>query len=89
MQPERVQITFSRKEGAWRADNMDKIMNPLHDIPEFDASFLRLIRPAQRKSRRERLNLTEDISTLPPSSSDENIFADRRPRKKKRLSKKK
>ena len=60
--------------------DLDKIMNPFHDGPGFDASFLRMIRPAQRKPRRERLNLEED-------TSDEDIFADRRPRK--RLTKRK
>ena len=84
-QPERVGVKLSRKEGGWRAEDMDELMNPLHDIPEFDASFLRLIRPAQRKSRRQRMNLPEDI----PSSSDEDIFAHRRPSKKKTLSKRK
>ena len=64
--------------------DLDEIVNPLHDVPGFDASFLRLIGPAQRKPRRERLNLAEDIPT-PPSSSEEDIFTDRRPRKKKRL----
>ena len=69
--------------------DLDEIMNPLHDVPGFDASFLRLIRRAQRKPRREILNLAEDIPTPPASSSDEDIFADRRQRKKKRLTKRK
>ena len=48
------------------------------------------LRPAQRKSRRERMNLPEDAPTPPPSSSsDEDIFAERRPPKKKRLTKRK
>ena len=40
--------------------DLDEIMNPLHDVPGFHASLVRLI-PAQRKPRRERLNLEEDI----------------------------
>ena len=66
--------------------DLDGITNPFHDVPGFDASFLRLIRPVQRKPRRKRL--AEEIPT-PPSSSDEDIFTDRRPRKKKRLIKRK
>ena len=68
--------------------DLDEITNPFHDVPGFDASFLRLIRPVQRKPRRKILNLAEDIPT-PPSSSDEDVFTDKRPRKKKRLIKRK
>ena len=83
-------VKLSCKEGGWRAEDMDEIMNPLHDVPELDATFMRLIRPDQRKSRRERMNLPEDAPTPPPSSSsDEDIFADRRPSKKKRLTNRK
>ena len=46
-QQERVGVKLSRKEGGWRAEDMDKIMNPFHDVPKFDASFFRLIRPDQ------------------------------------------
>ena len=33
-QPERVGVKLSRKEGGWRAEDMDELMNPLHDVPE-------------------------------------------------------
>ena len=76
-------------DGAWRAEaELDEVMNPLHDVPEFDASFMRLIRPATRKSRRERLNLPEEVPTPPSSSSDEDIFAARKQKKRRKITKK-
>ena len=60
-------------EGLWAADEsvMDRMMDPRNDMPEFDASFLKLIRPATRKSRRERTNIPDDVPTPPPTSSSE------------------
>ena len=60
------------------------IMNPI-----YDASFMRLTRPAKRKPRWQRIILAKVVLIPPPSSSNEDIFAGRRPRKKKRMAKSK
>ena len=78
-------IKLTRNErGLWETE-MDEHMDPLKDLPEFDESFRRLIRPAVRKSRRERKNLPDDVPTPPPtSSSDEDIFKEKIVKKKKK-----
>ena len=63
---------------------MDQMMDPMNDLPEFDASFEKLLRPAVRKSRRERKNIPDDIPTPPPSSSTEDdIFEPKKKVKRK------
>ena len=86
-QGEKIGVRLTRsKDGSWQAAR-DAEMCPLKDLPEFDESFRRLIRPATRKSRRERKNIPDDEPTPPPtSSSDEDIFE---VKKKKRKIKKK
>ena len=73
-QGERVALRLKKtSEGLWEADEsvMDRMMDPRNDMPEFDASFLKLIHPATRKSRRERKNIPDDVPTPPPTSSSE------------------
>ena len=72
--------------GMWEANEstMDEMMDPLLDVPEFSASFQKLIRPAVRKSKqRIRMNIPDDCPTPPPSSSDEDLFMPPKKLKKK------
>ena len=89
----KIGLKIRRTEnGCWESNEtlMDELMNPLHDLPEFDASFLSLIRPAVRKSRRQKKNVPDDVPTPPPSSSsDEEFFGVKKPAKKKVFRKKK
>ena len=88
----RVGIKMRRTNGLWEANErlMDELMDPVKDLPEFDESFLRLIRPAVRKSRRERKNIPDDVPTPPPtSSSDDDLFEPVKKVKKKTFRKKK
>ena len=83
-QEDRVGIKLTRNElGLWETE-MDDRMDPLRDLPEFDESFRKMIRPAVRKSRRQRKNIPDDVPTPPPSSSsDEDIFKEKIKKKKK------
>ena len=85
-QGEKIGVRLTRDEnGSWQAASEEE-MCPLKDVPEFDESFRRLIRPATRKSRRERKNIPDDEPTPPPtSSSDKDFFA---VKKKRRIVKK-
>ena len=86
-QGDKVGVRLTRsKDGCWEAAR-DEEMCPLKDLPEFDESFRRSIRPATRKSRRERKNIPDDEPTPPPSSSSEEDFFE--VKKKKRKLKKK
>ena len=73
-------LLLSKVEGG------DKVLvfDSSKDLPEFDESFRKLIRPAVRKSRRQRKNIPDDVPTPPPSSSsDEDIFKEKIKKKKK------
>ena len=71
--------------GLWQEEtDMDDRIDPLRDLPEFDESFRKLIRPVVRKSRRQRKNIPDDVPTPPPSSSsDEDIFKEKIKKKNK------
>ena len=74
---DRVALRLKRnRKGLWEANEsvLDRLMDPLQDIPEFNASFLNSIRPCVRKSRRQRKNIPDDVPSPPPSSSDDDIF---------------
>jgi hypothetical protein len=90
---ERVAMRLRRNMlGMWEANKsgeMDDIMDPMNDVPEFDDSFRKLIRPCVRKSRRQRMNIPEDAPTPPPTSSDDDCFEPIKRVKKKVLRRKK
>jgi len=71
-----------RETGSWQALR-DQEMDPLKGLPEFDESFRMLIRPATRKSRRERKNIPDDELTPPPSSSSDEDFFEVKKKKRK------
>ena len=78
--------------GQWEANEseMDQVMDPLADVPEFSASFLKLVRPAVRISQqRRRHNIPDDVPTPPPSSSSDELFEPCKKVKKKVLKRRK
>jgi hypothetical protein len=82
--------------GQWEANEseMDQVMDPLADVPEFSASFMKLIRPAVRISirisqQRRRHNIPDDVPTPPPSSSSDELFKPCKKVKKKVLKRRK
>ena len=82
-QGEKIGVKLTRsKTGSWQA-LQNQEMDPLKVLPEFDESFRRLIRPATRKSRRERKNIPDDELTPPPSSSSDEDFFELKKKKRK------
>ena len=83
-------IKLNRGDNStWEANEniLVERMNPLNDCSEFDDSFMSLLRPAMRKSRRQRKNIPDEVPIPPPSSSsDEDLFlrTHQKPKKKRR-----
>ena len=67
---------------------MEQVMYPLADVPEFSVSFMKLIHPAVRISQqRRRYKIPDDVPTPPPSSSSDGLFEPCKKIKKKVLKK--